>query len=156
MSLGSVFPPGLVKERIKAQLQPGTVVKYTTAMDDGEIHEKRFVVVDVSDDVLVCVINSRITQFALNRKHLLKCHVLMRHADHDYMSWDSHVDCTQIKRFELKSVINLLAEKPEWILGKISEDLRSEMVRAISEAMTIERILKRQCCESLNAANLTQ
>ena len=43
MALGSAFPRDFVESQIRRRLKPGTVIKMRQTMDDGLIHEKRFV-----------------------------------------------------------------------------------------------------------------
>ena len=62
MSLGSGFPPDFLRQRVQAQLRPGAVIKLVRKMDDGLLHEKRFVVLHVDETTVTCVINSRISR----------------------------------------------------------------------------------------------
>jgi hypothetical protein len=47
MSLGSGFPEDFRLAQIRRRLRPGSVIKLFRRMDDGQLHEKRFVVLHV-------------------------------------------------------------------------------------------------------------
>lgn len=155
MSLGSMFPAQIVRARITANLKPGTVIKHVTVMDDGNVHEKRFVVLSVSADTMTCVVNSQISNFIKNRPNMLCSQVLMEQSDHPYMSWDSHVDCSQVKTYKTTVLVDQLCDKPEWILGAISSDLQAKIIDAINNASTINTITKQQCCADLGSVDLS-
>jgi len=106
-------------------------------MDDGQVHEKRFVVLAVSETTVTSVINSRISDFIRHRPDLLRCQVSMTKRDHDFMDHDSYVDCSRTHTFATRDVIDELAERPEWVLGPISPDLREAVVGALKYAPTL-------------------
>lgn len=71
MSLGSLFPKGLATASIGRQLQPGTVVKFNAIMDDGKLHEKRFLVLSVDARTTTLVMSSEISAFIRARPEIL-------------------------------------------------------------------------------------
>lgn len=71
MALGASFPPGFLEVQIRRNLVPGAVIKLCQKMDDGKVHEKRFVVLHVDENTTTCVINSEISAFLLRRPALL-------------------------------------------------------------------------------------
>lgn len=150
MALGSAFPRGFVEAQIQRQLKPGTVIKMRQPMDDGTIHEKRFVVVAVSDHTVTFVINTAISAFLQARPALLKCQVAMPVADHDFMAHDSHVDCSRTRSYATNEVVRDLISQPDWVLGSISADLRATMVAAIKFSPTLSAKDVAQLCDSLH------
>jgi hypothetical protein len=149
MALGSAFPRGFVEAQIQRQLKPGNVIKMRQPMDDGTIHEKRFVVVAVSDHTVTFVINTAISAFLQARPALLKCQVTMQLADHDFMSHDSHVDCSRTRTYATHEVVRDLVSQPDWVLGTISNDLRTAIVTAIKFSPTLSTNEAARLCESL-------
>ena len=128
--------PAFVRAQIKRQLVPGAVIKLIEMMDDGRLHEKRFVVLAVSETSICCVINSQIAPYIQSRPHMLQCQVAMPVNEHAFMSHDSHIDCSKVKTFTTDRVIKDLSEKPAWVLGKISLEVRDQMVSALKFAPT--------------------
>jgi hypothetical protein len=149
MALGSAFPRGFVEAQIQRQLKPGTVIKMRQIMDDGAIHEKRFVVVAVSEHAVTFVINTAISAFLQARPALLKCQVTMSVADHAFMSHNSHVDCSRTLTYATNEVVRDLVTQLDWVLGTISAELRSAMVAAIKFSPTLSANEAAHLCKSL-------
>lgn len=149
MSLGSFFPADYARMQIERQLQPGVVVKFLADMDDGKTHEKRFIVLDVTENTFTCVINSKISPFIIKDPNKIKCQVLIGAEEHPFMSWDSHVDCSRIRVYSRSELVDQLCNNPEWILGMTTPELRDQIVGAIKAARTIPLALATQCCAAL-------
>lgn len=132
MTLGQAFPPGLAAMSIRRQLRPGAVIKLRRVMDDGRIHEKRFVVIHVDERTVTCVINSAISVFVQTRPALLRCQVAMPAAAHSFMENDSHVDCSRTHAYATNDVVRVVGAGDKRIIvwfAVHSEDFRE----AISE-----------------------
>lgn len=151
MSLGRLFPADYARTQIERQLQPGVVVKFMAEMDDGKMHEKRFVVLDVNERTFTCVINSRISAFVARDQNKAQCQVSIKADQHPFMSWDSHVDCSRIRTYSRSELIDQLCANPEWILGMTTPELREQIVAAIKTSKTIPSALAAQCCAAFSA-----
>ena len=149
MTLGSAFPPKYLEAQIRRQLVPGAVIKLLRVMDDGQLHEKRFVVLHVDEQTVACVINSGIGPFIRVRPHLLRCQVAMLIKSHSFMSNDSHVDCSRVRAFGTSDVLRDLVAQPGWILGSITLELRDEIVAALKQSSTISAVEVTRLCASL-------
>lgn len=150
MALGSAFPRSFVESQIQRQLKPGTVIKMRQTMDDGLIHEKRFVIAAIDEYTVTFIINTAISHFLKARPTLLKCQVDMPVADHSFMSHDSSVDCSRIRSYATNEVIQDLTEQPDWVLGSISTELRASIVAAIKFSPTLSAKEVAKLCESLS------
>lgn len=124
-------------------------------MDDGKLHEKRFVVVHVDEHTFTCIINSNVSAFLKNRPDMLRCQVLIPTDGHAFMDHDSHIDCSRTRTYSTAEVTNELLQKPEWILGKITASLRDEMIAAIKFAPTFSAKEASAICQSLISADDT-
>jgi len=151
MSLGSGFPEDFRVAQIKRRLRPGTVIKLFRRMDDGQLHEKRFVVLHVDDHTITCVISSEISQFIRTRPALLRCQVLIQSAHHDFMDHDSHVDCSRVRSFLTEEVIADLASRPEWILGDATDSCCDDIAAGIKAAETLSVADVERICNSLGS-----
>lgn len=150
MALGSAFPRDFVESQIRRRLKPGTVIKMRQTMDDGLIHEKRFVIVAINELTVTFIINTAISPFLKARPALLKCQVNMPVADHLFMSHDSSVDCSRIRSYDSKEVIHELVEQPDWVLGSISTELRTSITAAIKFSPTLSTKEVTELCKSLS------
>ena len=151
MTLGQAFPPGLAAISIRRQLRPGAVIKLRRVMDDGRIHEKRFVVIHV-DERTVTVINSAISVFVQTRPALLRCQVAMPAAAHSFMEHDSHVDCSRTHAYATNDVVRDLVKEPGWVLGAIAAGLRDEMLAALKFSPALSVHEAEVLCASLERA----
>ena len=149
MTLGSSFPPALIEASIRRQLVPGAVIKQRQVMDDGVLQEKRFVVLHVDEHTITCVINSEVGAFLRARPALLKCQVAMSAAAHQFMSHDSHVDCSRARTYRTSDVVRELVTQPAWVLGTITTGLRDEIVAALKFSPTLSAVEATSLCESL-------
>lgn len=152
MNLGSGFPDEFRQAQIRRRLKPGVVIKLFRRMDDGRIHEKRFVVLHVDDHTTTCVINSEISQFIRNRPALLRCQVVMRGAQHAFMDHDSHIDCSRIRSFLTDEIVADLMSRPEWILGDASSDCRVDIMAGIKATETLSVAEVEKICIALGDA----
>jgi hypothetical protein len=152
MALGSAFPRGFLEAQIQRRLKPGAVIKMRQTMDDGAVHEKRFVVVALNENTVTFVINTAISAFLQSRPTLLKCQVAMPMADHPFMSHDSHIDCSRTRTYSTREVVRELVAQPDWVLGSISDMLRTDIVAAIKFSPTLSASEVAQLCLSLQDA----
>lgn len=137
MSLGSGFPDDFRLAQIRRRLKPGVVIKLFRRMDDGRLHEKRFVVVHVDAHTTTCVINSEISHFIRSRPALLRCQAAMHVAEHAFMDHDSHIDCSRVRSFLTDEVIADLMARPEWILGDVSASCTEAIMTGINSTETL-------------------
>jgi hypothetical protein len=152
MTLSSSFPIEFRRQQISRQLKAGAVIKLIKRMDDGALHEKRFVVVHVDEYTVTCIINSNISAFLKNKPDMLRCQVAMHVASHPFMSHNSHIDCSRMRAYATAQVIDELAQKTDWVLGNITAALRPEMIAAIKFAPTLSSAEAAAICQSLENA----
>ena len=149
MTLGANFPSQYLRAHITRQLKSGAVIKLVRRMDDGKVHEKRFVVVHVDTHTITCIINSTVSTFLRQRPDMLRCQVAIDQTTHSFMDHDSHIDCSRVRTYSTADVIEDLLAKPDWLLGNITATLRDDMVAAIKFAPTLSPAEVTLLCESL-------
>jgi hypothetical protein len=149
VTLGSGFPDGFRLAQIRRRLKPGVVIKLFRRMDDGRLHEKRFVVLQVDAHTTTCVINSEVSTFIQARPALLRCQVLMQAAEHEFMDHDSHIDCSRVRSFLTDEVIADLMTRPEWILGDATISCRADITAGLKASETLSNAEVERLCDSL-------
>ena len=154
MILGDSFPKELVLASIRRHIQPGAILKFRFAMDDGQQQEKRFLVLAVDDETLTCVINSNIPRLVLKTPALLTCQVTIDKKRHEFMDWDSHIDCSRVRRYPTTEIEAQLIQNKNWILGKIHSELRDEILAALKFSTTESPEIINDCCSALSSADL--
>src|SRR5690349_122232 len=150
MPLGAGFPDEFLLAQIRRRLRPGVVIKLYRRMDDGQLHEKRFVVLHVDEHTVTCVINSEINQFIRTRPALLRCQVRMHAAGHPFMDHDSHIDCSRVRSFLTEEVIADLMSRPEWILGNATDGCCDDIAAALKASETLSLAEVDSYCASLD------
>ena len=150
MSIGGAFPPDLRRATATRLLRPGAVLKLVATLDDGVQKEKRFVVIAVDGDVLVCVMNTQIHPIIQANEHLLRCQVKLE-ATHVFVDYECHVDCSRLRAFRTADVTQQLADQPRRHLGNIPEDVRDQIRAALQQARTLSATEVRTAVEALDA-----
>jgi hypothetical protein len=151
MTLGASFPPDYLRDQLQRRLVPGAVIKIRARMDDGQVREKRFVVLAVSESTMTCVINTRISRFIQHRGDLHRCQVPMPVSAHDFMDHDSFVDCSRIRSYPTAVVLADLCRQPDWVLGQISPALRQDIATALKFAPTLSAAEIAEVCAVFDA-----
>jgi hypothetical protein len=141
----------LARQRVEAQLVPGAIVKLRREMDDGAVHEKRWVVLSVTTSTVCCVINTEINPIIQRDEARLRVQAQMTLSDHPFMTHDSHVDCGKLWTFETPEVLDELCSTPAWILGTMSEQLRDDMVTCLQTSSTLRPAQTRPLIQTLTA-----
>lgn len=154
VNLGAHFPPSKAEEAIRRMLVPGAVIKIRCKMDDGRTKEKRFVVVAVGEQTVTCVINTELTNFAKSRANIVACNVPLTATSSPFLSHDSYVDCTSLRRYSTAEVVSQLKAQASLLLGMITPELRDAMMFALNLSYTISRAELLEC-QSLADASLT-
>lgn len=149
MPLGQYFPADFARTQLERQLQPGMVVKFVAKMDDQAFHEKRFVILHVSDETFTCVINSEISRFIAEREHMAICQVPIDQASHSFMSWDSHIDCSRVRKYTKAEILGQLQKNPDWVMGMTSTAVLSQMAEAIGRSKLVSKGMAAQCCAAI-------
>jgi hypothetical protein len=151
--LSKVFGNDLGAKSASRQLAPGSIIKMLQQMDDGNVKEKWFVVIQVDGSTVTCVMNTKIPKLFLNKPHLLHTQIEVTKADHPFMENAlSHLDCSKVKIYPTDDVVAQLAARPEWIKGKADNALLGNMVNALSNTPLIKKDVAASYCAILTGA----
>lgn len=140
MSLGDSFPAALKTDAITRLLRPGAVLKFPYRGDDGYTKEKRFVVLHVSSQSVMCIINTSDSHFLTREPQLAVCQVRMKQGDHKFMDHDSFIDCSTLRPFLTSEILAILQSSTERMLGDIDANTRSEIAAALKRSPNISQI----------------
>ena len=138
-SFGAHLPPELLRPRIEASLKPGCVIKLLVKFPEKTKEKYLVLVADDDPDYLTFLVNSEINPFIANRPHLHQCQVSIDVASHDFLNHDPHIACHEVLPMKREEVIKALMADPVGIKGKVSDDVRSQIVAAVKFAKTIEK-----------------
>lgn len=142
--LGDSFPKEFLDEFIeKKELSVGDVLYLHCDFTTPE--KNKFMVVACCEPLLVLLINSNINQFISSREELLDCQVKISQSEHDFLDWDSFVNCVDAHAaFELDVVKEQLSlNYMEVYRGRVVDNCMSEIKRAVNSSPTMIRKHKR-------------
>jgi len=132
MQLGSFFSPEDRSAMVTRALVPGMGFKFMAPMNNGVVKEKRFILLDIKDDVAAFIVNSEISPFVKARPEMLECQVEIKHKpEMKFIDHDSVIDCFQVWVFSIDDVKEQLLLHGDWILGEIDDDTRGKVCEAL-------------------------
>jgi len=97
MRLGDALSPEDKLQYIRERLVPGAIVHCYCEFTNPAKH--KFIVIGrAQPPTIVLLINSDISPWLQARPHLRDCQVGIRRSDHDFLEYDSFLDCTHAER----------------------------------------------------------
>lgn len=147
--VGNAFPEDVRRESAVRQLTAGRVL-YLTCDFTNPKKDKFVVMVALEDPPLLLVVNSKVAAFINATPHLRDCQVTLHAADHDFLSHDSFLDCSQtVDSMSREEIVGQLVADLSRIKGELSGAARSQALEAIGRARTISDIHKRRILAAL-------
>ncbi len=150
-NLGDMFPRNFVEAFAQnRELTTGDVLylhcPFTTPP------KEKFLLVACCNPLLVLVINSEINQFIEAREELLNCQVEIPVHDHDFLEWDSFVNCIEAHAaFNIDAIKEkVISEYPRTVRGRIADYCMRAVFTAVQASPTMKRGQKRQILEALD------
>ncbi|WEK18858.1 MAG: hypothetical protein P0Y49_18955 [Candidatus Pedobacter colombiensis] len=123
MNLADAFGEEAKREFAQNCIVVGKVIKCFVE-DTNPPKEKRFIIVGISNDnsikLATVYINSHVNHNVFPTPELQALHLNLECANRPYLSYDSHVDCSQLKKKNKDWLINLIAEDPTRVLGEVA------------------------------------
>lgn len=137
--LGDLFPDVERQSFVERHLTPGRVL-YLFCGFTNPPKDKLLVLLYSSLTPLLFVINSRIHPFIQKHPELLKCQVVIRASDYDFLQHDSFIDCSQvIEDFDEAAIKEQALGDVSRVRGELSTDTKLEIIRAVQNAPTISK-----------------
>ena len=136
-SIADSLPPHKRRKLAEIQLIPGRIVYLFSTFTTPE-KEKYLVIGYWGDTPLVLAINSRINAFKQDHPELLRCQVLIRADDYDFLDHDSYIDCAKVvNSFDAADILDQLQDDLTRLKGEITEETCRQILDAISVARTV-------------------
>lgn len=148
--LGDSFPPDfMAKFSQQRGLSPGDVLylhcDFTTPP------KFKFMVVVCCEPLLVLLINSVVNPFIQQNPKLLQCQVELLQSTHDFLDWDSFVNCIEAHTaFSLDDIKSRIATDYGHVFkGRVTDIAMKDVRAAISISPTMIRRHKKLILEAL-------
>lgn len=99
----------------------------------------KFMVVVCCEPLLILLINSDINQFILQNPSMAVCQVAISQAEHDFLDWDSFVNCIQAHAaFDLEVIKEQIAAEYGAVLkGRITDESMKQVRIAVNASKTM-------------------
>ncbi|WP_426320473.1 hypothetical protein [Pseudoduganella sp. R-43] len=154
MNLGNAFPPEYLRKQIEQCLVPGAVLYLEVRFP--EVTKNKFLVLvatpnDGDDDCFNFIVNSAVNPYITHRQELSVCQVTMDVANHDFLAYDSHIACNEILSISKREIVGALMNDFGRYKGKISVDVKDNILAAVKHAVTLDKIQKREIIAGLEA-----
>ncbi|NRN27916.1 hypothetical protein [Photorhabdus heterorhabditis] len=111
----------------------------------------KYLLVCCCEPLLVLIINSKISEFIRLRQELLQCQVDLPQKDHEFLQWDSFVNCIEAHAaFDINDIKSGISTNYHNIIkGKVANYCMREVYGAIKRSPTMKRGQKCKILESL-------
>ncbi|MBP2846292.1 hypothetical protein J8655_12470 [Dickeya oryzae] len=111
----------------------------------------KFLLVACCEPLLVLVINSEIHAFIEKNDELRACQVELPLSDHDFLDWDSYVNCIDAHAaFSLDDVkARISADYGNVLKGRVADYCLRQVYIAVNSSPTMKRGQKRKILEAL-------
>ncbi|WP_345996158.1 hypothetical protein [Sodalis praecaptivus] len=148
--MGDMFPRDFVKAFVKnRELSPGDVLylhcPFTTPP------KEKYLLVACCSPLLVLIINSEVNSFIEARKELMRCQVELAQCEHEFLEWDSFVNCVEAhSAFSLEEIKEkVVANYCRIVRGRVVNYCMHEVYLAVKLSPTMQRRQKKQILEAL-------
>jgi hypothetical protein len=146
MSLGDFFPEELKQNFAERNVDIGQAI--LIEIPDFNITHSKYVILVSKNEVKLLLayvlINTEINDNVFPSEYLKSLHVKIDKKRHTFLSYDSWVNCSEIKEIESLKVIKLLKDKPERVLGNVHIDILKKIHSTITIAKTINAATKKK------------
>ena len=121
-------------------LEPGQVLKLRVE-DTTPPKIKYLVIVGCTQDeitIATVFINSNVNIYIAYNAVLQAAHLPILAAEHSFLRYDSHVDCTQIAKRPYAAIEQHVNAQPSTIVGRVTPTLLDEILTALRHSTLIK------------------
>lgn len=144
MSLGDLFPEEFKENFAKRSIDIGQAL--LIQIDELNVKYPKYVILVSKDSsetiVAYVIINTRINETVFPSEYLKSLHITIDKKSHPFLEYDSYVNCSSLKSFNIDEVIDFLKENPERAVGNVSEEVLRNIHITITGAKTIDKKTK--------------
>ena len=146
MSLGDFFPDDLKNDFANRNIDLGNAI--LIKIPDFNITYDKYIIVVAKDNsevsIAYVVINSETNPNIAYNSYLKSLHLKIEKNNNPFLEKDSFVDCSKLREFPIKTVIDFLTKNPERAVGNVSSDILKAILITLTNAKTIEPFMKKK------------
>ncbi len=144
MRLGDLLPDEHKNSFASRNIDIGKAI--LIKIQELNVNYPKYIIIVSSNDLekllAYVIINTEINNNVFPNSYLKSLHVKIDQQNHPFLAYDSFVNCSEIKCFNTQEVIEFLKNRPERVVGNISEEVLKAIQNKISGARTIPLYLK--------------
>jgi hypothetical protein len=115
---------------------------------------KRCVVACLEPKPVLLLINSRVNPFVIDRPELRACQVLLDAANHQFMRYDSWIDCSDPFGYQRDWIDSAVTQDPAaTLLGRISATVRQDIIACVENTPLLSARQKKHILDGLEEAH---
>lgn len=146
MSLGDFFPDKMKQGFAQRNIDLGNAI--LIKIPDFDVNYEKYIIVVAKDkhnvELAFVVINTEKNKQIFHTPYLKSLHVKIDKENHKFLDYDSYVDCSKLREFPVKKVVEFLKENPDRAVGNVSENVLRSIYATITSATTIETFFKKK------------
>lgn len=150
--LGDHFPRSIRKERLTAQLTPGTILHLFCPFTDPQ-KNKYVILAHVGSETLCFIINSEINSYLKNRPWLAKCQIELKvtKKQYSFLKHNSIASCHEvIDHFSFEDIYNQVKDDLSLIKGELNQKSIKDILNVVNKTKTISKAHKDLIISSLS------
>ena len=147
MSLAEAFPENIRVEFANRNLVIGSALYIK--IEEFDVNYNKYVIFfspNVYDSSLcgILVINTHINPQINHSPYLQSQHVLIDKANHDFLDYDSYVDCSQIHEKTKQEIVDYICNNPLCVCGNISDNIMNNIREVLINSTILSNNDKRK------------
>lgn len=146
MSLGDLFPQNIKDQFAQRNINIGNAL--LIKLQDLQVNYDKYVILvginRPEKAVAYVIINTEINQNVFPTPYLQSLHLPIDCLRHSFLEYDSYIDCSNLKEFELGMLVEFITNNPERVVGTIDSILLKDVYDAIKTNRIISAILKKK------------
>lgn len=139
MSLAQYFSDQIKEDFAKRNINLGKTL--LLKIEDFNINYKKYFIIAGKNDTTIAgvIINTEINKnFAWNET-LQKLHIKIKQEEHQFLKYDSYIDCSKLQKKEINSIFQSIIKNPNIVVGNVTDDLLKQIKETIKNAPTISK-----------------
>ncbi len=140
--LGDFLPVEIKTVLAESSIKQGTVVR-CFVKNTNPPKEKIFVILGLDNAghfIGAVFINTNVNFYIINNQELLDLQYPIKCCEHNFLKYDSFIDCSKLMKFEFQYIKEKLIENPGCMLGTLKKDTIDVIIELVKKSPNITPI----------------
>ena len=145
-NLGDFFSAEMKKQFAENNINIGATL--LVRISDFNVKYPKYIILVAENNnnnfLAYVVINTKINSNIFPTEYLKSLHVKIDKANHNFLDYDSFVDCTKLREFLKKDVIDFITNNPKKVVGNVTDIIMKKIQNTITRTRTIDEFTKKK------------